>query len=663
MLQTRRAWPSNLAMTIIAACSTNGIASTCVGQATLILIDERLKQETPAAMLRAGRQEDRRVLTLRSLPEGRRSPWIVPGATPRNLARRLVRRFTLKQITTLLGLLGFVIIVAGTSFIAWNERRVLFAEARDHAEQSAAYLADHAKRLFEVSDLVLHAADTTVAGKSGDEIEGSSDLMANLRRLDDMLPYVQTVFVTDATGQVRATTLDGRPPYSVADRSVFQDAMRSDDTRLLVGEVIVGRVTGLPTFLVARRRTDVAGRFEGIVGSAMALGYFTDYWRTLDKRNDEEIALVRAGTGSVLVRYPAGPEDANRAHLGPGLLEATQGGREEGTFEPRVHAMATFRRIGDLPLYVTVVFKDSVINAQWNASLWRLLPLATTALLGLAVMMALALRLVRREEVARATLRASNARLEQRVAERTADLLESNREIQRFAHIVSHDLRAPLVNIMGFTAELEGLVEEVLHPAAPLEDARKGQVGTEFAEAFGFIQSSIDKMDRLIKAILTLSRQGQRVLRPEPLDMDALMRSVADGVAHRAGEAGASIAIGLMPAITADRIAVEQVFANLVDNAVKYLRDEVAGVIAITAMASVTTATYRVTDNGRGIRPDDRERVFDLFRRAGKQDRPGEGIGLANVRSLIRRLQGTITLDSVPGSGCVFTVTLPRDGR
>ena len=88
-----------------------------------------------------------------------------------------------------------------------------------------------------------------------------------------------------------------------------------------------------------------------------------------------------------------------------------------------------------------------------------------------------------------------------------------------------------------------------------------------------------------------------------------------------------------------------------------------AGRIVIAATADATSATYTVTDNGRGIRPDDRERVFDLFRRAGKQDRPGEGIGLANVRSLIRRLQGTISLDSAPGSGSVFTVTLPRDGQ
>ena len=603
-------------------------------------------------------------MTLRSSTGGRAGLSAFPSLTPRSLARQLVRRFTLKQITALLGLLGFVIIVAGTTFIAWNERRVLFAEARDHAEQSAAYLADHAKRLFEVSDLVLHAADTAMAGKSWAEVESSSDLMANLRRLDDMLPYVQSVFVADPTGQVRATTLDRHPAdYSVASRSVFQDAARTEDTHLLIGETIVGRVTGQQTFLVARRLTDAEGRFNGIVGSAMTLAYFTDYWRTLDKRNDEEIALVRAGTGSVLARYPAEPQDANRAHLGPGLVDATQDGREVGTFEPRVHAMAMFRRVGDLPLYITVVFKDAVINAQWHASLRRLLPLAVIALTGLAAMMALALRLIRREEAARATLRASNVRLERRVSERTAELLESNLEIQRFAHIVSHDLRAPLVNIMGFTAELQGLRDEVLHPPRSLDDARKAEIGTEFDEAFGFIQSSIDKMDRLIKAILTLSRQGQRVLRPEPLDMDALMRSVADGVAHRVGEVGATVAIGPMPAITADRIAVEQVFANLVDNAVKYLRDDVAGVIAITATAGTTTATFTVTDNGRGIRPDDRERVFDLFRRAGKQDRPGEGIGLANVRSLIRRLQGTIVLDSAPGSGCVFTVTLPRDGR
>lgn len=168
----------------------------------------------------------------------------------------------------------------------------------------------------------------------------------------------------------------------------------------------------------------------------------------------------------------------------------------------------------------------------------------------------------------------------------------------------------------------------------------------EFDEALGFIKTSIDKMDRLIKAILLLSRQGQRTFAPERVDMDGLMRSVADSFAHRIQTAGASVTIGPLPPLVADRTAVEQIFSNLIDNALKNLRPGATGPIEVAGSADSHKATYMVRDNGRGIDPRDHVRVFDLFRRSGAQDQAGEGIGLAHVRSLVRRLGGRITLES-----------------
>ena len=584
---------------------------------------------------------------------------------PDGALRRLARRFTLRQISTLTGLLGIAIVVIVTGFIAWNEHRVLDAEARDHAQQSAAYLSDHALRLFEVSDLVLHSTATAVGGLSPEQIEAAPDLLASLHRMDDILPYIETVFVSDAEGRVRATTLPGKvASYSVADRSVFAEAASNPTDRLLIGGAIVGRVTHRPTFLVARPRLGPDGAFAGIVGAAMSLSYFTDYWATLDKRNDEQIALVRADTGSVLARYP----ETGEARLGAAVAAASARGERSGAIPGGPHEVATFRQVGTLPVYLAVTFSDAAIAAAWAANLRLLLPPAAAAIAALILAMALARRLARREDVARrqietarAVLSAANSRLEQRVTERTADLVETNREIQRFAYIVSHDLRAPLVNIMGFTSELQALRDEVLGPH-PLDEEARTRLRTDFDEAFGFILSSIDKMDRLIKAILAMSRQGQRAFRPEPIDMDALMHSLVDGVAHRTQQGGVTITVEPLPPLVADRIAVEQVFANLIDNAVKYGRPGVPGRIAIAGVAASKTVTYTVTDNGRGVAPADQERVFDLFRRAGPQDQPGEGIGLANVRSLIRRLQGTIALDSRVGFGCVFTITLPSVG-
>ncbi len=271
-------------------------------------------------------------------------------------------------------------------------------------------------------------------------------------------------------------------------------------------------------------------------------------------------------------------------------------------------------------------------------------------------------------EAANAEVRALNAGLERRVAERTADLAEANEEIQRFAYIVSHDLRSPLVNVMGFTAELEeaqqamaALVER-LEAEGPerVDRAERDAVKVDMPEAIGFIRAATTRMDRLIKAILQLSRQGRRPLSPEEVDLSALLTGLSAGLKAQLEQAGATISLGPLPVIESDRLALEQLFGNLLDNAVKYLRPGVPGRISVSAEEEPALVRIHVADNGRGIAREDMERVFDLFRRAGPQDRPGEGIGLAHVRALCRRLGGAITLDSTPGQGSRFTVSLPR---
>jgi len=268
----------------------------------------------------------------------------------------------------------------------------------------------------------------------------------------------------------------------------------------------------------------------------------------------------------------------------------------------------------------------------------------------------------------RDALRDMNASLEGAVAERTADLSRANEEIQRFAYIVSHDLRSPLVNVMGFTAELESaatLLRELLdraEEAAPdivTEDARLA-VREDLPEAIGFIRSSTQKMDRLIAAILTLARQGRRVLNPEPLDVTALVKGIRDSFAHRLDENGASIGIeGVLPPIVSDRLALEQILSNLIENAVKYLQPGRPGEIVVRGGRDSMRLWYSVADNGRGIAAADHSRIFDLFRRSGAQDQPGEGIGLANVRALAYRLGGTVDVASTLGEGTTFRLSLP----
>jgi signal transduction histidine kinase len=316
----------------------------------------------------------------------------------------------------------------------------------------------------------------------------------------------------------------------------------------------------------------------------------------------------------------------------------------------------------------------------------RLASIVTVVGSGLVVALAaISIFLVRRSAGARdeaeAQLRDNNLNLETTVDERTADLREANDEIQRFAYIVSHDLRSPLVNIMGFTSELEELRGDIFKriaalghataptsastaalPAGDTEPVLEGadqQLSQDFTEALGFIKSSIAKMDRLITAILNLTREGRREFVPVRIDTRDLIESIVGTVAHQASEAKAQIRIEPLPNIVSDRLALEQIFSNLIDNALKYLKPGVPGDIAIRGRTKLGFAIFEIADNGRGIDPKDHQRIFDLFRRAGTQDKPGQGIGLAHVRALVRRLGGTMSVASELHNGSTFTITLP----
>ena len=266
-------------------------------------------------------------------------------------------------------------------------------------------------------------------------------------------------------------------------------------------------------------------------------------------------------------------------------------------------------------------------------------------------------------------LRHLNVGLEDEVRRRTADLTRANEEIQRFAYIVSHDLRSPLVNVMGFTSELETAAKPLreliarLKTEAPqmLTPAATEAVELDLPESISFIRTSTQKMDRLINAILRLSREGRRNLTPEALAMTGLLEGVVASLKQQAETRGANVEIeGDLPDLVNDRIAVEQVFSNVVENALKYLKPGRPGRVCIRGRVQGETRVYEVQDNGRGIEAKDHERVFELFRRAGAQDQPGEGIGLAHVRALVHRLGGMITVDSELDRGATFRICLPR---
>jgi signal transduction histidine kinase len=168
-------------------------------------------------------------------------------------------------------------------------------------------------------------------------------------------------------------------------------------------------------------------------------------------------------------------------------------------------------------------------------------------------------------------------------------------------------------------------------------------------------------MDRLINAILKLSREGRRVITPEAIDLAAVTETIAGSIRHLLDDRGVTLTVARpIPGIVTDRVAIEQILSNLIENATKYLQPGRPGTIRVSGEERRGRVILSVADNGRGIDPRDHQRIFDLFRRSGQQDQPGEGIGLAHVRALAYRLGGTIDVASELGRGSTFRINLPK---
>jgi signal transduction histidine kinase len=179
-------------------------------------------------------------------------------------------------------------------------------------------------------------------------------------------------------------------------------------------------------------------------------------------------------------------------------------------------------------------------------------------------------------------------------------------------------------------------------------------------EALDFIDSSVTRMNRFINANLKLSRLGHRELDLEPIDMNALVQTTLQSLARQIEEGQVKVTVGSLPEVVADRLSMEQIMGNILTNAVLYLDPGRPGEIEITAERSHDETTFHVRDNGRGIAEKDMPKVFAPFQRAGRQDIPGEGMGLSYVQALIRRHGGRLWCESEPGVGTTFSFTIPR---
>lgn len=271
-------------------------------------------------------------------------------------------------------------------------------------------------------------------------------------------------------------------------------------------------------------------------------------------------------------------------------------------------------------------------------------------------------------------VRQLNAGLEARVRERTVELEAANRDLaqknsenEMFVYSVSHDLRSPLVNLQGFSKELEkgsaALSAAITEEGVPssVRDRCRTILDGKMAKSVGFIQAAVLRLSGIIDALLRLSRAGRVEYRWEVVDVAGAAARVVSAAQGTIAERRAVVRVGPVPPAWGDRAAVEQLLGNLIGNALKYLDPTRPGEVEVGCVPAVPpgTRTYYVRDNGLGIPVAHQARIFQAFQRAHPEVGTGEGLGLAIVARIAERHRGRVWVESAPGTGSTFFVSLP----
>jgi signal transduction histidine kinase len=274
-------------------------------------------------------------------------------------------------------------------------------------------------------------------------------------------------------------------------------------------------------------------------------------------------------------------------------------------------------------------------------------------------------------------LNKTNSRLRQEVDDRrraesekerlALTLYEKKKELEQMIYVTSHDLRSPLVNIQGFSKELTHAFDEVRAVVkngdvpSTVKEKLLIPMDEDIPHALKYIQSSASKIDILLSGLLNLSRVGRSELSMANLEMNDLMSEVTHVFEFDTRQAGAMIEVENLPPCRGDRARINQVFSNLISNALKYRDPGRPCRIMISGNKAGTEIIYCVADNGIGIAKENHQKIFEMFWRLDPSAAPGDGLGMSIVSKILDRHSGRIWVESELGKGSKFFVALPAD--
>lgn len=520
--------------------------------------------------------------------------------------------------------------------------------------------------------------------------------------LQQMSPDYLNFGLIETDGTLYASGADAHGPINLADRPYFQRVLQTG--QFSIGDFQVGRLTGEPSLNFGYPVVDEDGKLRRVLFASLKLSLMSRALENIRLPPGAAVTVLDR-TGTVLARYPEPGKWVGKSLSGLSFVQTVLA-QKQGVFETsgvddvaRLYAVTAVND-GQAPgLFVSVGIPLKVSFAHANELLVR-----NTVLLGLVAVLILlgarfyaqrsflgpinalvaaanrlaegdlsartggvqgaaelvqlgrafdgmAERLEKRQaevEQAHEQISRLNAELERRVQQRTAQLESANNELEAFSYSVSHDLRAPLRHIDGFTSMLESQAVDAL------DESGKRYLRT--------IAESARRMGMLIDDLLVFSRMGRIDMRKKTVDLEQLIQETIRSLEHDTQGRNIDWKYSKLPKVEGDPSLLRQVFANLLGNAVKYTRPRDPARIEIgCANETPDEMVVFVRDNGVGFDMQFAQKLFGVFQRLHRADEfEGTGIGLANVRRIILRHGGRTWAEGNLGEGATFYFSLPK---
>ncbi len=548
--------------------------------------------------------------------------------------------------TRLLAFVAVVVILLALSVAAVNfaEYRRTLAVAEATTQSLARTIEEHAARTFGEADQALRAVQRFHLNEGRVAPERLERL---LRQLKTDVPQARSFLVFDHYGDLVADS-DGSPlgRINVSDRAYFQRAKEQTTNQTVVGAPAAGRITGKPTLHLARALRLADGTFAGVAVAALTPDYLHQFYRSLPL-GEHGAVEVSTRTGIVLIREPqlegaVGSDLSARPLFRDMLPKAASGFYESTSTMDGVIRLRAYRTLEPLPLVVQVGLSRDEMLASWRTHSLVIGVIASLMMLLIGLLTFLMVRWLDRLE----DKESERAEMEARLRKAIEDLGASNRELQQFAYVASHDLQEPLRMVSSYVQLLQ---------------RRYGGKLDQDADAFiGYAVQGVLRMQAMILDLLEWSRVTTTARPFGPTNLTEVVQAATDNLKHAVDESHAELVVGDMPQVLADKAQIRSLLQNLIGNAVKYRHPDRRPRVVIMAVPDGDRWRISVADNGIGIEQQYFDKIWVMFQRLHTREAyPGTGIGLAICRKIIERHGGQIGVESVPGEGSTFWFTLP----